>query len=100
MRQPCSDCVVLPDGRWWCDMNCGPCLPPSAPTARFRIRFRPTLFMAFDAPNPWPWLLEIPAGLKIGNERIPESSSHKTFDGAFRALQYVLEMQKRGHLHR
>ena len=21
---PCSDCLVLPDGRWWCDMNCGP----------------------------------------------------------------------------
>ena len=21
---PCPDCVVLPDGRWWCDMNCGP----------------------------------------------------------------------------
>ena len=26
-KKPCPDCLVLPDGTWRCDMNCGPCVP-------------------------------------------------------------------------
>jgi len=68
--------------------------------SKFRIRKQPTLFMAFGAPNPTPWRLDIPAGLKLGNQPLPDLSNHYTFDGAVEALAYLLEMKKKGWLHR
>jgi hypothetical protein len=67
---------------------------------KFRIRKRPTVWMAFDAPNPRPWRLDIPAGLKIANQPLSDLSDHRTFEDAVKALAYLLKMKKKGWLHR
>lgn len=65
-----------------------------------RIWYRPTAWMAFDAPDPCPWKLSLPTTLKLGPKLLWPVSEYRTFDGALKAFQYLLEMHKKGWLHR
>ena len=65
-----------------------------------RIWYRPTIWMAFDASNPAPWRLEVPAGLKYGREQRVDSSDHQDWESAILRLQALLGAQRRGYLHR
>ena len=67
---------------------------------KFRIRYRSTIFLAFDAPNPAPWRLDVPAGLKYGMDRsdVP-SSDHKDWSSAVARLEHLLGAAKRGYLY-
>ena len=65
-----------------------------------RIWKKYTVWTAFNAPNPLLWRLDIPAGLILVKDHLPVSTDFATFEQAVRAFQYLLNMKKRGWLHR
>jgi hypothetical protein len=65
-----------------------------------RIRYQPNNWFLFGAPDPLPWRLDVPAGLRIARQPVPDISRHPSFESALRMFQYLLKMKKRGWLHR
>ena len=56
-----------------------------------RIRYRPTIWEAFDAPNPAPWRVDFPASLRIFLSQRPwVATDYQTFDEALQAFKLVL----------
>jgi hypothetical protein len=64
-----------------------------------RIRYQPTIWMVFGAPNPTPWRLDIPCVFQQRARRIrgsdPVQTEFETFAGAVAQFQRVLVLVNR-----
>ena len=65
-----------------------------------RIHKCPTIWMAFDSPDPLPWKLDIPVQFMLANRYVWPYQAYATFHEAVKGFEYLVRMKKKGWLHR